>query len=70
MAKIDYNNYKKESYEEEPVKYCSHCLSLAIREVNGQLFCDTCGSTDISNTNVFDWEKLYVIKHGEKYLNL
>lgn len=70
MSKLGYTNYKKDTYEEEPVKYCKHCLSLKIRELEGQQYCDTCGSTDIKESNVFEWEKLYVILHGEKFLNL
>lgn len=34
-------------YNEEPVYYCSRCLSLAIMESEGTLYCDKCGNTDI-----------------------
>lgn len=57
-------------YNEEPVKYCAHCLSLAIMETDGTLYCDKCGSTDIKEANIFDWEKIYAAKYAGSYLNL
>lgn len=45
-------------YNDEPVYYCKHCLSLKIRSAGEQDFCDVCGSTDIGTASIFEWEKL------------
>ena len=37
----------KEEYNNEPVYYCSDCLSLRIRDIDGTEYCDKCGSTNI-----------------------
>ena len=57
-------------YDEEPVEYCAHCLSLAIMDVDGTPYCSKCGSTDIKEANIFDWEKIYAAKYAGKYLDL
>lgn len=56
-------------YDEEPVEYCAHCLSLAIMDVDGTPYCSKCGSTDIKKANIFDWEKIYAAKYAGNYLN-
>lgn len=38
----------KEDYNNEPVYYCSECLSLKIRDIDGTDYCDKCGSTNIN----------------------
>lgn len=57
------------NYNEEPVYHCTRCLSLAIMESEGTMYCDKCGNTDIQQANIFDWENLYKGKYGDKYLN-
>lgn len=61
---------KHDEYNKEPVKYCAHCLSLAIMESEGTLYCDKCGSTDVKEANIFDWEKIYAAKYAGSYLDL
>lgn len=56
-------------YNDEPVVYCKRCLSLAIRSEEGTDYCDKCGSTEIEEANIFDWEKMYGSKYGGNYLN-
>jgi hypothetical protein len=36
-------------YNEEPVLYCEHCLSLKIRDAGLEdlIYCDECGATNI-----------------------
>lgn len=36
----------KEEYNNIPVVYCKHCLSLAIRNSDGIDYCDKCGGTE------------------------
>ena len=60
------------SYDDEPVFYCRHCLSLKIRHVlnmEDSEYCDDCGSTDIEKCSIEDWEKLYRDKFGHNYLD-
>lgn len=59
----------KEEYNSEPVFYCSECLSLKIREIDETDYCDKCGSTDIKEANIHDWEEMYEKKYGKSYLN-
>mgnify|MGYP001188829236 FL=1 len=56
------------SYNDEPVVYCAHCLSLAIRDLDGSAYCDKCGSTDVEYAHIYDWEELYVQRYGTRYL--
>lgn len=62
---IDYNNI--------PVHYCKHCISLNILEIDGNYrtedFCDDCGSTLIGVTHIDIWEKMYKEKYGKTFLN-
>lgn len=62
--------YTKEDFNNEPVFYCTKCLSLKIRflEDMGD-FCDKCGSTNISQSSIEDWEILYENKYGKKFIN-
>lgn len=61
----------KEDYNNEPVYYCSSCLSLLIRELDNNIcFCDECGDTDIKTSHIEEWEKLYIEKYGKPLINL
>ena len=63
---------KQAEYNSEPVHYCSRCLSLKIMSVigvEGLDYCDDCGSTQIQQSSIEDWEKKYEGKYGFKYLN-
>lgn len=55
-------------YNEEPVCYCKHCISLAIKIITNVEYCDTCGGTDIESTDIHTWNELYKNKHGVEYL--
>lgn len=61
----------KEEYNKEPIVFCPHCLSLRIVEIEDTdyLYCEECGNTDISQTSIEEWEKLYKEKYGKKFLN-
>lgn len=60
----------KEDYNNEPVLYCSECLSLRIRNIDDTDYCDKCGSTDIKEANIHDWEYMYAKKYSGNFLNL
>lgn len=62
----------KEEYNEEPVCFCKGCLSLRIKTVaigSDLDYCDECGSTDIEQTNIEEWKRLYRERYGFDYIN-
>lgn len=59
-----------ETFNDEPVFYCKHCLSLAIKTINGLDFCGDCGSVDIAQAHISEWEEKYKEKYELKYLNI
>lgn len=62
---------KKQEYNNEPVFYCTRCLSLKIMSVphmENSDFCDDCNGTDIAQASIEEWEQLYQQKYGHKYL--
>lgn len=64
--------YTKKEYNDVPVFYCNHCLSLNIKtlaEGSKLDYCDNCGSTDIAQAHIEEWENIYKERHGFKYLN-
>lgn len=64
------SNSKKE-YNDIPVYYCKHCLSLKIRDAGlpDLLYCDDCSSTDILSTSIEEWEDMYKSKYGFKFID-
>lgn len=59
------------NYNDEPVLYCRHCLSLRIISVpklEDSDFCDVCGNTNIDSCSIQQWEQKYINKYGHKYL--
>lgn len=62
----------KKEFNDEPVFYCKNCLSLKIKTVTGMIeldYCDDCGSTDISKTDIETWRQLYKDRFGFDYLD-
>ena len=59
----------KRIYDEEPVCYCTECYSLKIKfeDSIGADCCMDCGSLDISEALVDEWEKLYEGRYGHKF---
>lgn len=56
-------------YNDEPVHYCTECLSLKILTLDGEDYCDSCGCTHIKTTHIVDWEKLYESKYNKKFIS-
>lgn len=56
-------------YNDEPVLYCSRCLSLSIMGVGDMDYCDKCGSTEIASSSIEEWEELYVQRYGKKFID-
>jgi hypothetical protein len=59
-----------EDYNQEPVFYCRHCLSLRIMGVGktDESYCDDCGNTVIETTDIHTWENMWEERYGFKYL--
>lgn len=58
-------------YNDEPVYYCADCLSLRIKNVEcieNSEFCDDCGSTNIKEASIEEWNELYKKRYGHTYL--
>lgn len=55
-------------YDNEPVEYCVHCLSLAIRDIGNQPYCDKCGSCNTAKTDIHSWETMYGQRYGGSYV--
>ena len=66
IMKEDMENLTTEDYNNIPVYYCEHCLSLAIKSEGFLDYCTYCGSTDVSTAHIDEWDKLYRIRHGGK----
>lgn len=65
------DNTLREQYNNEPVFYCKNCLSLKIKTitaVSGLDYCDECGSTDIEQTHIEEWRRLYRQRYGFDFL--
>lgn len=56
------------TYNEIPVYYCRHCLSLNIKGQEDFEYCAKCGSTDIDHCNINYWEKLHQNKYKYNFL--
>ena len=61
----------KEYYDDEPVFYCTSCLSLAIVGDRNSLKCGECGAKadKIDVTNIHKWAALYREKYGSDYVS-
>ena len=62
----------RENYNNIPVFYCKHCLSLRVMSVPNMEeldYCDECGATDIAQTDIETWKELYKNKYGFDYLD-
>jgi hypothetical protein len=70
----DYREESNVDYNAIPVFYCKHCLSLNIKTVDESIdteyldFCANCGSTEIEQTDIHTWEKMYEQKYGKNFL--
>ena len=63
-------NDTNDNYDADPVLYCSRCYSLKIKyeEAIDSDCCMDCGCSDISESSIEEWEKLYEKRYGEKYV--
>lgn len=62
---------KNSEYNRIPVVYCKHCLSLRVRDIpiiEDSDYCEQCGSTDIGECLIEEWENMYKERYGHKYL--
>lgn len=60
---------KLNDYDSEPVTYCARCYSLKIKHEDDLNldYCDECGSTDVLETSIGEWERKYERRYGHKF---
>lgn len=58
-------------YDEEPVAYCKRCYSLNVRrDDNVDVdYCGDCGSTEIDETDIWNWEEMYRQRYGHRLVD-
>lgn len=64
-------NSQSNEYNNIPVLYCKNCLSLKIRDIpiiEDSCYCDDCGSTNIEECSIEEWDTLYKNRYGHSYL--
>jgi len=60
----------REDYNNIPVYYCKHCMSLGVKEMIGtEGYCINCGSTDIEYVDFDEYKSLYKIRFGKELTN-
>ena len=61
---------KSDDYDSEPVKYCARCYSLKIKyeDALDSECCAECGSTDIQEAPIEEWEKKYERRYNRKFI--
>lgn len=67
------NNNRRNKYDDEPIHFCTNCLSLKIKEIgdNTNFYaCLDCGCTEIEEDDLDEWIRLYNVKYGKPFLNL
>lgn len=53
--------------DEDNILYCKTCLSFAVVNEDGIDYCEECGSTDIGEMDIMEWENAYIKRYGHKY---
>lgn len=56
----------KVDYNEEPVFYCEHCLSLAVMCDAPIDYCANCSSTEIRKCSLKEYDELHLKRFGKK----
>ena len=54
-----------QKYNNDPVTYCKHCLSLGIKIMEDTDYCKDCGSTEMAVTHIDVWTLLYENRYGD-----
>ena len=60
---------KMSGYDSEPVVYCAKCYSLRIKHEDSidADCCMDCGCSDIKESSIETWEKMYEMRYGKKF---
>lgn len=60
---------KPANYDDEPVKYCARCYSLKVKyeDAIDSECCADCGSSDILEAPIEEWEKKYEKRYKHKF---
>ena len=60
----------KDQYNDEPVFYCNHCLSLNIQMIEDLEYCSKCGTTVVESCHIEEWQEKYKNRYGEEFLKI
>ena len=67
---MELNKHSQEQLNDEPVHYCTECLSIRIMNYDENTgYCDECGSTDIKQIHIADWQDMYKERYKVEFLN-
>lgn len=57
-------------YDSEPVRYCARCYSLKVKydESIDSEYCVDCGSSDIAESSIDEWEKKFERRYNCRYV--
>ena len=60
---------RNQDYDSEPVRYCARCYSLKVKYEESVDYecCGDCGSSDILEAPIEEWEKKYERRYGHKF---
>ena len=65
-----YKNKKKEQYNNTPLCFCRKCLSISIYSEDSLEFCLDCGGTDLAESGIDNWKRLFYEEYGNDYMNI
>ena len=57
---------EKVNYNDIPVYYCKHCLSLLVKCDAPIDYCDNCSSTDIGCCSLEEYDTMHLKRFGRK----
>lgn len=59
-----------DTFDSEPVLYCTNCYSLKIKhdDVLDMDCCCDCGGTEMSETSIEAWESMYEKRYGHRHI--
>jgi hypothetical protein len=57
---------EKVNYNDIPVYYCKHCLSLLVKCDAPIDYCDNCSSTDIGCCSLEEYDAMHLKRFGRK----
>lgn len=60
------NNEETINYNDEPVYFCKHCMSLLVMDGGFIDYCGNCGSTEIEKASLEEYDAMHKQRFGTK----